>query len=405
MAFLKISGIIIALIIFLRLKFNLSLSIFLVSILSIVFFQINLNEAFFSSVNVLLEERTLQLYLIIILVIYISSIQKSKGMFDLLIKSLTNLMSDKKIVSQLIPAFIGLLPMPGGALFSAPLVDVSLKDLKIDIEFKTFINYWFRHVWEFIWPIYAGLLFFQSLSGISLKRIIILQIPFSVLNILLGVIITQFYFKKHKIQGKYQKKRTALIKNLMNILESMWPIILVIFMFFLFSIPLHLGLLVTSLLLSLVKKVRLKDLADIFFSKKMLDIIVLISIVMIFQQMVKISNVSEGLLLFNPSTITIVLICFFISFSMGFLTGVNTAFIVIAFPILAPLISQLSVISYESISIYIYVTGFAGILLSPVHLCLVLTNDYFKSNLLKVYKYLVPPVIVLIIFATVLLFT
>lgn len=404
MAFLKISGIIIALIVFLRLRFNLSLSIFLVSVLSIVFFQINLNEAFISSVNILIEERTLQLYLIIILVIYISSVQRLKGMFDLLIKSLTNLISDKKIVSQLIPAFIGLLPMPGGALFSAPLVDVSLKDLKIDIEFKTFINYWFRHVWEFVWPIYAGLLFFHSLSGISLKRIIILQMPFSVLNILSGVIMTQFYFRKHKIQGKYRKKRIAFIKNLINIFESMWPIILVILMFFIFSTPLHLGLLVTSLLLSIVKKVRLKDLKDIFFSKKMLDIIVLITIVMIFQQMVKMSNISEGLLLFNPSTFIIVLICFFISFSMGFLTGVNTAFIVIAFPILAPLISQLSVISYESISIYIYVTGFAGILLSPVHLCLVLTNDYFKSNLLKVYKYLAPPVIILIIFATVLLF-
>ena len=118
----------------------------------------------------------------------------------------------------------------------------------------------------------------------------------------------------------------------------------------------------------------------------------------------KIADIAEGFLLIQPSVSMVVLIAFVISFSMGFLTGVNTAFIVIAYPILLPLVSTVPAFSLEAISIFIYVTGFAGILFSPVHLCLVLTNDYFKSNLLHVYRYLTIPVIVLVFMALFFLF-
>jgi len=90
---------------------------------------------------------------------------------------------------------------------------------------------------------------------------------------------------------------------------------------------------------------------------------------------------------------------------MGFLTGVNNAFIVIAYPILLPLIQKLTAgdaTHFVLISVYVYVIGFAGILLSPLHLCLVLTNEYFKSSLIKVYRYLGPAGIILVAVSTTL---
>ncbi|MCX6568207.1 MAG: DUF401 family protein, partial [Candidatus Aminicenantes bacterium] len=38
------------------------------------------------------------------------------------------------------------------------------------------------------------------------------------------------------------------------------------------------------------------------------------------------------------------------------------------------------------------VSGFVGILLSPAHLCLALTADYFKAEMRDVYRILVWPV-------------
>ena len=45
------------------------------------------------------------------------------------------------------------------------------------------------------------------------------------------------------------------------------------------------------------------------------------------------------------------------------------------------------------------VCGFAGVLLSPLHLCLVLSNEYFQTRLSSVYKYLWFPCIALILSA------
>ena len=41
--------------------------------------------------------------------------------------------------------------------------------------------------------------------------------------------------------------------------------------------------------------------------------------------------------------------------------------------------------------LFAYVSGFCGILLSPAHLCLALTADYFKAELRDVYRILILP--------------
>jgi hypothetical protein len=40
------------------------------------------------------------------------------------------------------------------------------------------------------------------------------------------------------------------------------------------------------------------------------------------------------------------------------------------------------------------VAGYNG---SPMHLCLILTNQYYRSDLQKVYRYLIPPIVLLFV--------
>jgi hypothetical protein len=44
-----------------------------------------------------------------------------------------------------------------------------------------------------------------------------------------------------------------------------------------------------------------------------------------------------------------------------------------------------------------YCGGFCGVLLSPTHLCLVLTKDYFRADFAKVYQQLIPLVLFVIL--------
>jgi hypothetical protein len=183
-------------------------------------------------------------------------------------------------------------------------------------------------------------------------------------------------------------------------MEGVWPILLVILLFFVVSLPLYLSLIFVAAVLSVVKRLTFKEILSTLFSKFIFKTMLLIAMVMVFQKIISISDVFETLKTWDISVELVVLFSFFISFIMGFLTGVNTAYIAIAYPILFPLIQHLPNFFY--LSLYIYVIGFAGILFSPLHLCLVLTNEYFGSSLYKVYKYLTFPVAVLVVTSTVL---
>lgn len=396
--FLKLSAIVAALVVFLRLKLNLSLSIFFCILTTVLLFRIQPWLALKSAFDILIDSKTLQLFVIILMVLYIGSILKSKGMIDKLIRSLNAMVGDKRIVSMIGPSIIGFLPSPGGALLSAPLVEISTREMRMQPEFKTFLNFWFRHFWEFIWPVYAGLLFFQTMSNIPLKKIILLQSPYTVLNIITGLAVTFYYFKKHNITRETTEKSVSAARGIGDFFEGLWPIILIILLFFLFSVPLYISLSITAIILTAVVRVHPREIVKILFSKFILSTMVLIAVVVVFQKIITISDIYATLKTFNVAPGMVVLIAFFISFIMGFLTGVNTAYIVIAYPILFPLIEHLP--NFINMSIYIYVIGFAGILFSPLHLCLVLTNQYFKSSLIKVFKYLAIPVAVLVIFST-----
>ncbi len=52
-----------------------------------------------------------------------------------------------------------------GALFSAPLVENVIGEDKISAERKAMINHWFRHLWEYWWPLYPGFVLAVELLG------------------------------------------------------------------------------------------------------------------------------------------------------------------------------------------------------------------------------------------------
>jgi hypothetical protein len=66
---------------------------------------------------------------------------------------------------------IGMLPSLGGAYFSAPMVKEATSGIHMSQEEKAFINYWFRHPWEYILPLYPGILLASAVSNIPLYNL------------------------------------------------------------------------------------------------------------------------------------------------------------------------------------------------------------------------------------------
>ena len=132
--------------------------------------------------------QTIGLALIVGMILVMSKIMEESGHMDRLVKSLRSLTNDERTVGAVMSAMIGLLPMPGGALVSAPMVETSLSKHSIPGEQKTVLNYWFRHIWEFWWPLYPGVILAVALLEVETWNFMILMAPMTLVSIAAGIL-------------------------------------------------------------------------------------------------------------------------------------------------------------------------------------------------------------------------
>jgi len=82
---------------------------------------------------------------------------------------------------------------------------------------------------------------------------------------------------------------------------------------------------------------------------------------------------------------------------VGTVSGITIAFVGTTFPILISLVNSLGrgdfLLAYMMLGL---VSGFVGVLFSPLHLCLLLSNEYFSTRPEPVYRLLLAPCLVLL---------
>jgi len=382
---IKLLSIIILIVILLGFKLDLGFIMFLSSLLLGILFQHSLYEiikTFYISVS---DITTLQLIGIIILVYVLSSILIRTKSMEGIVSSLQNMVADYRLILFFIASFLGLIPMPAGAMFSAPLLKEIGEKKDLTPEEIMFSNYWFRHTWEFIWPLIPGVVLYASVTGISLRKIMILQFPLSIIALLIGFFWLYTHLKKNnnsEINYKEWKNQLFIF------LKSVWSILLIISFVLFFQIDLLVALSVAIALLIVIHKIPIVQLKEIVFHDISFKVILLIVGIMFFKQMLESTNsMSQVPQLFSEVGINIWIILFSIPFILGFLTGVTTGFIGISFPILMPLMTQGDTLNI-SMAIFAYTSGFVGMMMSPMHLCFTVTIDYLKVNTFKFYKVL-----------------
>ena len=120
----------------------------------------------------------------------------------------------------------------------------------------------------------------------------------------------------------------------------------------------------------------------------MLNIIVLIYGVMLFKNMLEASGAITQMISFLAiMKLPLLAVLFVLPFIVGLLTGIVQAYVGVAFPLLIPLIMAKGQAALPLLS-FAFISGYAGVLLSPVHLCYLLTCEYFGTDINRVYKYL-----------------
>jgi len=396
---LRIILVVLILLFLIKKRVDLGLVLFLGAVLSGLLFGLDIGILGLNLFKALVSFETLSLIGIIILVLYLGNFLQTRGHFKILVDSLKDLIPEARLILAIPPAFIGLLPMLGGALMSAPIVEEAGSRWKLSSAWKTFLNYWFRHIWEYCWPLYVNLILAAAILQIPIKKISSVQFPFTILAAVLGLILL---FRQVPYLPK-QGKSNRFLKNLFNLFFSLWPILLVIFLIFVLRLHILVSLAITAFLTQILSRMTFKDRLNLIGKSISWKILILLASVMMFKRILETSGALSSLTqVFRPEGVSAYFLLFSIPFLLGLLTGVNHAFVGISFPILLPIFGWPH--PDMVLVMFAYVSGFVGILLSPAHLCLILTVDFYKANLKDVYKILIWPCLVVFIVSFLVLF-
>jgi hypothetical protein len=340
-------------------------------------------------------------------IMLLSQLYKETGVINRLSESLSRIIKNPKVVSSALPAVIGFLPVAGGALMSAPLVDSEAEKLKLKNEKKAYVNLWFRHTIFPVYPLSQVLIITAALTETTVPSIIVRQIPVVIIMIIVGY-ITSFWKVSNTKSEKNPEKVSGLNSDLRTFSVAFSPILmtivavvaldLVVFGLSKQGFDVLIATFAGLAVLIIIAKPSLQVFAKPFKSWGIYGITFAAYGAFFLRNTMVAAGISE---IFKPlvtnGSVDIILLLTIVPAALGFLTGSPSGGIAISVSILAGTLAFFS----PKTAALIYISTYLGYTIAPTHLCFQFTADYFKCSLGKVYKYLIPSF--LISFSTALL--
>ena len=320
-------------------------------------------------------------------IMLLSLLYKETKVIDVLSESLSKIVNNSKLIVSMLPAVIGLLPVGGGALMSAPLVEAETEKLGLKEDKKTYVNLWFRHTIFPVYPVSQFLILTAMLTGLTLTSLILRQIPVVISMVAVGYFIGLWKTPKTKEEGNVKANRGSELKRF-GITFS--PILATIIAVIIFSIDVSIAAFIGVAVLLAIAKPNLKTFIKPFKNRTIWGITLAAYGAFLLRNVAGAIGISQifGSFVTNGN-IDVLLLLTVIPAFLGAITGSPSGGIAISVSILTGIVS----FTPKSASL-LYISSYLGYLVAPTHLCLVLTAEYFKCSLGKLYKYLIPSLIV-----------
>ena len=340
-------------------------------------------------------------------IMWLSQLYKETGFINKLSESLSRIIKKPKIVLSVLPAVIGFLPVAGGALMSAPLVESEGEKIGLKTEKKAYVNLWFRHTIFPVYPLSQVLILTAALAGTTVPTIILRQIPVVIVMIIVGYVIGFLKTPNPKREDDPQTSG-SLNSHLKTFLITFSPILasiiaavslefLVGLEFSRLGFDVLIATFIGVIVLIAISKLSLKTFVKPLKSWGIYGVTLAAYGAFLLGSVMKaigISKIFETLAASGSVDVTILLTV--IPGVLGVLTASALGGVSISIPILGGILA----LSSKTTSL-IYISSYLGYVIAPTHLCFAFTADYFKISLGKAYKYLIPSF--LITFATALL--
>jgi integral membrane protein (TIGR00529 family) len=348
---------------------------------------------------------SLRLVLALLLVMVLENVMRQAGFLGGMTSALGRLVRDRRVVAASLPLLVGFLPSAGGALFSAPMVGEATRGMPVSPERRSFINFWFRHPMEFVMPLYPGVMISSKLLGLGISAYVALTAPFFVIAIISGALVG-FHGLPRSVWADRDAGR-ATRADWVALANGLVPIMAVVIGAVLLKLDIALVLGAVALLTAAYARISARMVIEFAREAVASNVIFLVAGVMGFKGVLESSGALNELpAFFEAAGVPMVLVAFLMPFLVGFLTGYAPAYAGLALPVVAGLGASAAgvgamvgaagiepSIGYALLGV---VSGQAGVMLSPAHLCLTLTVAHFKADFGRVCKLIAVPEAVLV---------
>jgi hypothetical protein len=356
------------------------------------------------------------LLLTIALLLILSEAMRQTGRLERIVSLVQAVVRRPAVTLAALPAMIGLLPMPGGALFSAPMVRQAAQETPLENDLLSALNYWWRHIWEHWWPLYPGVILAMGLTGSGLLEFALFQIPLGGFMVLAGMLMYRRMPSDVHRKGappppgtkRQLAKEAAPIGLILAVwfagdltlkavaaaagfgmggeVARWWPIVQKF-------APLLAGLIVSLGFVLWTRPLPAGQAVRLMTGKDMAPLLGLVASVMIYQHVLEqvhaAGRIGAEMMAFHVPAITAVILLPFIA---GVLTGVAFGFVGVSFPIVLSLVASLpDHPAMRPYAVLAYACGHLGMMISPIHLCYVVSNRYFATTFRATFRHILGP--------------
>ncbi len=328
------------------------------------------------------------LYLITLL----ERISRHSGSQSRLVTGVKNLSGNPRFALAALPAFIGLLPSPGGARFSAPMVEEAAKGVDISKEQAAAINYYYRHIWEYFLPLYPSSLLAVEILQISLNSFVLLMVPYAIVTTIFGLLLLRNIRPIPKETNPHPRSEAWK-----QVLEGVAPICTIMFLVLVFNVHILAALSLVNVAMFIYYKIGWKAVWPMLKASLEIRLLYIVFGALYLRDVMVISGSIEQLPGFFTSIgMTPLMITIVFPFSIGLLTGVSIPGITISLPLIIAMTGPDNLLSMASLGL---LSNILGLLLSPIHLCFIMSVEHFSANFAKTYVKLLLPGALILIFA------
>jgi integral membrane protein (TIGR00529 family) len=367
----------------------------------------------------IIQRDTVFLVIILALILFLSEVLDKSGQTARLMQAASGFLLDPRLRLAFFPALVGLLPMPGGAVFSAPLVRDMADELSLARRDTALVNYWFRHLWELCWPLYPGIILASSLAGVPLARLVVYTLPCIGLCVVLGWVFIMRPAVAHlqgagREEGAPRDLRAALMSGLPMLVAIIGGLGLEVGMtLYAPGWPFELGImtaLALAILCSLAQnRVGPRFVAGVLRKAELYQLVALVMSILMFKDVLGASGAVEQLSRVASGPWALFVLTLALPFLVGLISGISVAFVGSTFPIILGIIGAAGagtagtaapadnpqLMPHLVLGLF---AGFTGVMVSPLHVCFILSCQFFGVDLAEAWRRLLLPCALLLCF-------